>query len=97
MNTDDVLQDIDTPEDYQEYLKRKGPGKVFMTLEEAFSLKKREVISLVGGGGKTSLFFALGKELSSRGKGIILTTTTKIWEPAASPHFTLFFPSIFRD
>jgi molybdenum cofactor cytidylyltransferase len=27
MDTDDVLQDIDTPEDYQEHLKRKGPGK----------------------------------------------------------------------
>ena len=27
MNTEDILQDIDTPEDYQEYLKRKGPGK----------------------------------------------------------------------
>ena len=27
MDTDEVLQDIDTPEDYREYLKRKGPGK----------------------------------------------------------------------
>ena len=27
MDTDDVLQDIDTPEDYREYLKRKGLGK----------------------------------------------------------------------
>lgn len=61
-----------------------------MTLEEAFALKDREVISLVGGGGKTTLLFALGKELSSRGKGVILTTTTKIWEPAASASFDLF-------
>jgi molybdenum cofactor cytidylyltransferase len=27
MDTEEVLQDIDTPEDYQEYLKRKGAGK----------------------------------------------------------------------
>jgi probable selenium-dependent hydroxylase accessory protein YqeC len=68
-----------------------------MTLEEAFALKKREVISLVGGGGKTSLMFALGKELSSHRKGILLTTTTKIWEPAASPHFTLFLSDQFSE
>ncbi|MGD0623656.1 MAG: selenium cofactor biosynthesis protein YqeC [Thermodesulfobacteriota bacterium] len=61
-----------------------------MTLTEALDIKDREVISLVGGGGKTALMFALGKELSSRRKGIILTTTTKIWEPTPSPDFALF-------
>ncbi|MBI4496129.1 MAG: putative selenium-dependent hydroxylase accessory protein YqeC [Deltaproteobacteria bacterium] len=60
-----------------------------MTLEEAFALRPREVISLVGGGGKTSLLFALGEELSSRGRGTLLTTTTKIWEPSPSPSFAL--------
>jgi probable selenium-dependent hydroxylase accessory protein YqeC len=34
--------------------------------------------------------FALGKELSSRLKGVILTTTTKIWEPTTSLDFALF-------
>ena len=61
-----------------------------MTLEEAFSIKGREVVSLVGGGGKTTLMFALGKELSPRRKGIILTTTTKIWAPSPSPHYGFF-------
>jgi probable selenium-dependent hydroxylase accessory protein YqeC len=61
-----------------------------MTLTEALYLKDREVVSLAGGGGKTALMFALGRELSSRQKGIILTTTTKIWEPAPSPDFVLF-------
>jgi probable selenium-dependent hydroxylase accessory protein YqeC len=61
-----------------------------MTLREAFSLKDREVISLVGAGGKTTLHFALGNELSSYRKGILLTTTTKIWEPAAYPSLALF-------
>ena len=68
-----------------------------MTLEEAFSLEKREVISLVGGGGKTSLLFAFGKELPSSREGVLLTTTTKIWEPPASPHFALFLSERFSE
>jgi len=55
-----------------------------MTLIEALALKDREVISLVGGGGKTTLLFALGHELAAHRKGVILTTTTKIREPAVS-------------
>ena len=61
-----------------------------MTPEEAFSLREREVISLIGGGGKTTLMFALGRELSIRRKGILLTTTTKIWDPKPSDEFALF-------
>lgn len=61
-----------------------------MTLTDAFSIRDREVISLAGAGGKTSLMFALGNELSAKKKGIVLTTTTKIWEPASSPSFALF-------
>jgi len=61
-----------------------------VTLKDALALRDREVISLVGGGGKTSLMFALGRELASRLKGVILTTTTKIWEPRASQEFDLF-------
>ena len=61
-----------------------------MTLTEAFAIRDREVISLAGAGGKTSLMFALGNELSAGRKGTLLTTTTKIWEPAPSPSFALF-------
>ena len=61
-----------------------------MTPEEAFSLREREIISLVGGGGKTTLMAALGRELSIRRKGILLTTTTKIWDPEPSNEFSLF-------
>ena len=68
-----------------------------MTIEKAFSLKNHEVISLVGGGGKTTLMFALGKELSSKAKGIIVTTTTKMWEPAPSPSFALFLSEKFSE
>ena len=68
-----------------------------MTLQEGFSLKDHEVISLVGGGGKTTLMFSLGNELSSKGKGIVVTTTTKIWEPAPSPSFALFLSEKFSE
>ena len=64
-----------------------------MTLEEAFSLREKEVISLIGGGGKTTLMFALGKELSLLRKGILLTTTTKIWDPEPSDEFSVFLSS----
>jgi probable selenium-dependent hydroxylase accessory protein YqeC len=58
-----------------------------MTLTEAFSIGTREVISLVGAGGKTTLLYALGRELSALRSGVILTTTTKIFEPAPAPFF----------
>jgi len=64
-----------------------------VTLEEAFSLREREVIGLIGGGGKTTLMFAFGKELSLRRKGILLTTTTKIWDPEPSDEFSIFLSS----
>ncbi|MCX5823443.1 MAG: selenium cofactor biosynthesis protein YqeC [Deltaproteobacteria bacterium] len=61
-----------------------------MTLVQAFSIGEKEVISLVGGGGKTTLLYALGRELSALRCGTILTTTTKILEPEPSPFFRQF-------
>ena len=61
-----------------------------MTLRQAFSIGNREVISLVGAGGKTTLLYALGRELSAFRCGVILTTTTKIMEPAPSPFLLQF-------
>lgn len=66
-----------------------------MTLAKAFQLKDREVISLVGGGGKTTLMFSWGRELANRRRGVILTTTTKIWEPEPSPDFIPLLSSDF--
>jgi probable selenium-dependent hydroxylase accessory protein YqeC len=68
-----------------------------MKLGEALVLKQREIISLVGGGGKTTLMFALAEELSSKQKGIILTTTTKIWDPSPSPSFARFWTRQFSE
>lgn len=53
-----------------------------MKLREALGIHKKEVISLVGAGGKTTLMFALAKELMTAGPCVITTTTTKILEPS---------------
>ncbi len=55
-----------------------------MKLKEALDVRPGEVISLVGGGGKTTLMFALARELSAEGRLVITTTTTKIREPSAA-------------
>lgn len=52
-----------------------------MLITEALGLGNKELISLVGGGGKTTLMFALARELYLKGKMVISTTTTKILEP----------------
>jgi probable selenium-dependent hydroxylase accessory protein YqeC len=55
-----------------------------MTIEDALDIKSGEVISLVGGGGKTTIMFKLAGELSRHHKCVITTTTTKIFEPSSS-------------
>jgi probable selenium-dependent hydroxylase accessory protein YqeC len=59
-----------------------------ITLREAFDIQPDEVISLVGAGGKTTLMFALARELAESGNIVITTTTTKIFFPSSSdtPH-----------
>ncbi len=56
-------------------------GKEGLTLSEALGLREKEVISLVGAGGKTTLMFRLARELLDSGKKVVTTTTTKIAEP----------------
>lgn len=51
-------------------------GLLGNSLTEA--LRPGTVISIVGGGGKTSTMFTLGKELAEKGRMVTLTTTTKI-------------------
>ncbi len=55
-----------------------------MKLEKALGIKPGEVVSLVGGGVKTTLMFALARELASSGKSVVTTTTTRILEPSSS-------------
>jgi probable selenium-dependent hydroxylase accessory protein YqeC len=49
-----------------------------MLISEALGLEKRAFISLVGAGGKSTLFNRLAEELAYKNKRMILTTTTKM-------------------
>lgn len=51
-----------------------------MKISEALELKEREIVSFVGGGGKTSLMFRLAEEIPLQYR-VIITTTTKIFYP----------------
>ncbi len=42
------------------------------------------VVALVGGGGKTSLMWALARELRDRSHTVVTTTTTRIFPPSSS-------------
>ncbi|MDY7035871.1 MAG: selenium cofactor biosynthesis protein YqeC [Thermodesulfobacteriota bacterium] len=58
-------------------------GKATDSLMTALSLKPKEHLALVGGGGKTSLMFALADEFSKKNKQVVTSTTTKIWSHEA--------------
>lgn len=49
-----------------------------MNLTALLDLGDRELVALVGGGGKSTALFSLGHELADRGKRVLLTTTTKM-------------------
>ena len=59
-------------------------------LIEALGIKAKEVISLVGAGGKTTLMFGLAQELFLSGKKVVTTTTTKILTPTPGKTSSLF-------
>lgn len=54
-------------------------------LREALAIGDREVVALVGAGGKTTAMFRLARELRAGGAGVVVTTTTKILVPAPAP------------
>ena len=51
------------------------------SLREIFDLQGGGVVSLVGGGGKTTFMFRLAREIASSGESVLTTTTTKILMP----------------
>ena len=51
-------------------------------LEQILCTEQRGVVSLTGGGGKTSLLFHLAHALAQTGKKVLTTTTTKILVPS---------------
>jgi len=56
-----------------------------MLISEALDLKERAFISLVGAGGKSTLFSRLAEELLLKNKRTILTTTTKMFAWQLTP------------
>ncbi len=58
-------------------------------LIECLGLERSKVVSLCGAGGKTSLMFALAREMAARGERVLVTTTTKIAIDEAR-HFASF-------
>jgi probable selenium-dependent hydroxylase accessory protein YqeC len=60
-----------------------------MPIEEILPLEGRGVLSLTGGGGKTSLMFHLARQLARSGKRVLTTTTTRIFVPTADQSETV--------
>jgi len=60
-------------------------GTKQVQIYEALDLKERAFISLVGAGGKSTLFNRLADELALKNKRIILTTTTKMFARQLAP------------
>ncbi|MBU5676190.1 putative selenium-dependent hydroxylase accessory protein YqeC [Alkaliphilus sp. MSJ-5] len=57
-----------------------------MKLIEALGLKEPILITLIGGGGKTTTLFRLGEELSHSDESVMLTTTTAMFMPSSSTY-----------
>ena len=56
-----------------------------MLISEALNLKEKAFISLVGAGGKSTLFNRLAEELLLKNRRMILTTTTKMYTWQLAP------------
>ena len=50
-----------------------------MQLSHALRIRPKEVVVLVGGGGKTTLMFRLADELAASGRRVVTTMTTRIF------------------
>ena len=61
-----------------------------MLLRDALGVTRGEMVSLIGAGGKTTTMFRLAKELRDQGWKVLVTTTTKIFQPT-KPHIDRLF------
>jgi probable selenium-dependent hydroxylase accessory protein YqeC len=65
--------------------------------ELGLDLNKKEVISFVGGGGKTTSIKTLAKELKDCGLKVLITTSTMIFEPMKDEGDNIFLEDIPMD
>lgn len=60
-------------------------------------INKKEIISFVGGGGKTTTIYALAKELIKAKKRVLISTTTKVFNPKKQEYDYYFLGNINRE
>ncbi len=71
------------PSQYQVGIARQVmPISLMIRLHEALRLDDKQLVAVVGAGGKTTLMERLAADLTAQGRSVICTTTTKVWEPA---------------
>lgn len=66
-------------------------------MRKQFNLGKREIISFVGGGGKTTTIERLALDLAGNGNRVLSTTTTAILIPSRDKYNQLFIGSLPKD
>lgn len=69
----------------------------FLYKELNINPNKKEIISLVGGGGKTTAIFKLAKELKTLKKKVLITTTTNILLPEKNDYDNFYLKDIKED
>ena len=57
-----------------------------MRLMHALSIQRKDVVTLVGGGGKTALMFGLATDLTDAGWRVVTTMTTRIFVGQTTRH-----------
>ena len=65
-----------------------------LNIYEALNLRENEVISFIGGGGKTTTMFQLASELKSMNRKVLVTTTTAIFDPHRGQYDHYFLKNI---
>ncbi len=69
--------------------------KLKITLSDALGIKSGDIVSFVGGGGKTTSMFHAAHELVKNGLKVIITTTTHIFPPDES--YTLVLTNDIKE
>lgn len=62
-------------------------NKLFTSLESEPGISPPGILCLTGGGGKTTLLFALGQAFAAAGHSVLGTTTTRMYRPSPDSGF----------